>query len=82
MQKCSTKRLGLIWAGQLLVLLSVATACTQTPESGERRLRDYPAFVKLPPGPECPPGEFIAGWQPHPFCVTNEEFDEYYGDRY
>jgi hypothetical protein len=71
-----------MWAAGLTFSLFVATACTQTPEGGERRLRDYPAFVKLPPGPECPPGEFVAGWQPDPFCMTDEQFDDLFGDTY
>jgi hypothetical protein len=71
-----------MWVAGFMFLLSVATACTQTTEGGEGRLRDNPAFVKLPPGPECPPGEFMAGFQPHPFCMTEEQFDRRYGDRY
>lgn len=65
-----------------VTLLWVIGACTQYEENQALPLKDNPAFVKLPPGPECPPGTFLAGFQPHPECTTEEGFREYFGEEY
>lgn len=48
----------------------VLSCCTS------QREEDYSSFIRLPPGPECPDGEFLAGIQPHAFCMTEEMYDE------
>ncbi len=40
-----------------------------------QREEDYPSFIRMPPGPECPDGEFMAGVQPHAFCMNEEMFE-------
>ncbi len=69
-------------SGATLFFLLLIAACTQNNGGQETPLRDNPAFVKKPPGPECPPGMFLAGFLPHPTCMTDEIFEEYYGKEY
>jgi hypothetical protein len=39
-------------------------------------------FVRHPPGPECPTGQFLAGPIPHLSCMTEEVFLILYGERH
>jgi hypothetical protein len=65
-----------------LLTAFLTQACTTTTDNQEIPLKSNPAFVKRPPGPECPLGEFLAGFLPHPICMTDEIFQELYGKKY
>ena len=61
----------------LLAPILLLTGCIGETSDNEEAAN---GVTRLPPGPECPDGEFMAGAYPHLICMDEERFNSLYGE--
>jgi hypothetical protein len=57
------------------VSIALLASCVSIPKAEADKIQSDTrggSLERFPPGPECPPGEFMAGTLPHYFCMDED----------